>query len=255
MSTYSESTGFWFNNRHSSEFGILNVHTQSGLFDEQFLPNRSVIEEKTFGRDEPYLMGFEYQVNSLPLTLYFEEGWDEYKLHEVVTWLVQPTYSPLIFDEDTSRIFYVAYEGDPRIFHNGVRQGYVTISMRCNSPFSFTPVEERKVTVGSTPVDIELYNIGHMKALPTVTIKKLGNGDVTITNVTDNNRQSKFTGLLNNETVTINSYHEDIATDVPNTYRYTSFNNNFPSLLIGINQVRIEGNCEITLTYQSKRYI
>jgi phage-related protein len=257
MSTYSESVGFWYNDRHSSEFGILNVHTQSGLFDESFMASRSIIEEKTFGRNEPYFMGFEYSPLSIPLTLFFEGKWDEFRLHEVVTWLNQPVYSPLIFDEDINRIFYCVYDGDPRLFHAGLREGYVTLNMRCNSPFSFTPIDERDFTFTNNTLgeEIELFNIGHTDCLPTIKIEKTGTGDISIINHSYENVETKITSLLDGEVVTIDGYNEDISTSLPNTHRYNNFNNKFLTLVAGTNNLKVTGNAKITFTYQSKRFI
>jgi phage-related protein len=257
MSTHSESVGFYYNDRHSSEFGILRVHTESGLFDESFMASRSIIEEKTFGRNEPYFMGFQYEQLSIPLTLYFDEGWDEFRLHEVVSWLNQPVYKPLVFDEDISRIFYCVYEGDPRLFHAGLQQGYCTINMRCNSPFSFTPIDEREFTFtnNTTGQEIELFNIGHTDCLPTIKIEKTGAGDISVVNLSYENVETKMTGLLDAEVVTIDGYNEDITTSIPNTYRYNNFNNKFLTLIAGTNTLKITGNAKITFTYQSKRFI
>lgn len=255
--THYESTGFHYDGIHSSYFDILRVHTSSGLFEESFLPTRSIIEEKTFGRDEPYFFGFELSPTSIPLTLFFENGWDDTKLNEVATWIYQLNYKPLIFDEDESRIFYCMYEGDPKILHAGLKMGYVNLTMRCNSPFSYTPVYQQSFSFANNTVgtDIELFNIGHLSCLPTIEIVKVGNGDISIINSTDGGKETKITGLIDGEVVTIDGFNEDISTSLPNTHRYNNFNNKFLTLPKGINRLKIIGNGNITFTYQSKRYI
>jgi phage-related protein len=258
MSTYSESTGFTYDGIHSSYFGILNVHTNSGLFEEAFLPTRSIIEEKTFGRHEPYFFGFEYSPAELSLEFYFQDGWDEYKLNEVALWLYQMNYKPLVFDEDDSRIFYCMYEGDPKILHAGLKQGYISIKMRCNSPFSYTPVDIREETFTNNTLgtEIELFNVGHTECYPTITIEKTGTGDISITNLgIIPNKEFKFTGLLNGEIVTVDCENEDIVTSLVNTYRYSNFSNNYIKLPTGINTLKIIGDAKITFAFQSKRYI
>lgn len=255
--TISESTGLTYNGIHTSEFGIYKISTDSGLFDEAFLPNRSIVEEKIQGRDEPYFFGFEYEPTELPLSFYFEDGWDDTKLDQVVRWISQPLYKPLIFDVDPTRIFYCVYDGDPRILHAGLKQGYVTMTMRCNSPFSYTPVYEKTFTVDAlnNPLSIEIMNSGHEKSLPKVTIEKVGNGDISIVNNSNGGVDSKITGLLDTEIVTIDSFYEDIETNLANTYRYNNFNNNFLELVTGTNQLAITGTGIIKFTYQFKRYI
>lgn len=254
MSTYSESLGFSYNGIHSSEFGILNVHTDSGLFEEQFLPERTIVEEKTFGRHEPYFFGFDYSPSSVPLKFYFDEGWDDKKIQQVAMWLTQPVYKPLVFDTDKSRIFHCVYEGDPRILHNGLKEGYVNISFRSNSPFSYTPVYSEDAYV-ETESNIEIANIGHDISLPTIEIQKIGNGDVSILNYSNGGIESKIVGLLDQEIVKIDGYNEEITTNQSNTNRYNNFNNKFPKLVTGVNRLKITGSCNIRFTYQFKRFI
>ncbi len=254
--TYSESLGFTYNDIHSSEFGIMNVQTSSGLFEEQFLPNRSVIEEKIAGRDEPYFFGFEYETTEIPLTFYLSEGWDENRLYEIANWLTQSHYKPLRFDEDETRLFYCMYVGDTRILHNGLKQGYVNITMKCNSPFSFTPVYTREfnLTDNSMGVNFELYNLGHKECFPKFVIEKIGAGDISIINHT-NGIESKLTTLEDKEIVTVDNNAKDIETSIPFVYRYSNFNNKFMKLNVGVNKFTVVGNSKLTITYQSKRYI
>ncbi|WP_137743238.1 phage tail domain-containing protein [Robertmurraya siralis] len=255
--TISESLGFTYNNIHSSEFGLIKISTSSGLFDESFLPNRSIIEEKIFDRDEPYFFGFEYEPAEVPVSFYFEDKWNEVKINKIVNWLVQPYYCPLYFDTDTSRIFYCVYHGDPRILHNGLKNGYVNITMRCNSAFSYTPVYKNSFIVDteSEPMNIEIANIGHKISYPIVIIEKIGDGDVSIVNYSNGGIESKIIDLLDKEIVVIDSFNEEITTDLEHVYRYGNFNNNFLKFVTGINRLSVKGNCRITFEYQSKRYI
>jgi phage-related protein len=256
--TYSESLGFSYgeygNFLHSSAHGIINVKTNSGLFEEQFLPTRSIVEEKTFGRKEPYFFGFEYSPIEIPLTLFFEDGWDEYKIKSLVSWICRDTYQPLIFDEDDDRIFYCMYVGDPKIIHNGVKQGMVTITMRCNSPFAYSRVYQHEYSYTNNTLGTEMtfYNYGNIPFYPTFIIEKIGNGDISIVNTSNEGYEMKFTGLLDKEVVTIDGGNEDITTSIPNTYRYNNHNGVFLEMTYGQNHLMIYGDANLLIKYQCK---
>ncbi|MGG3987529.1 hypothetical protein [Bacillus smithii] len=256
MGTYSESEYFIYDGINSLDFGIYNVKTSAGLFEEKFLPTRSIVEEKTFGRPEPYFYGFEYTPAEIPLSFYFADSWDQAKIKKVCEWFFQSYYKPLAFETDLSRVFYVAYQGDPNLFHNGLKEGYVEISMRANSPFSFTPVIEKSVYVSNGETkEIEIENIGSLNCFPIITINKIGDGDVTITNLSNGGQQAKITGLLDKETVTIDGENEDVETNLPNVYRYNNYNNVFIELVKGVNRLTITGESIVTFSYQCKRLI
>lgn len=134
-----ESIYFKFDEKHSKDFGVFIGSTDTGLFSETFLPTRSIIETKTIGREKPYLQRVENEPLSFSLSFVLEEWDDRDYLRKVARWLFQDSYKPLVFDSNPSRIFYAIVEGDSSLLHNGAKEGYVELKIRCDSPYTYSP--------------------------------------------------------------------------------------------------------------------
>lgn len=253
-----ESTAFTYNDTHSTEIGVINCKVDSGLFEEGFLPSRSIIEEKIPGRDKPYFKGFDYDPFEFPMTLYFEDGMCQEKRRNLAMLLMTNYYKPLIFESNPSRIFYCMYQGDPRLLHNGIEQGYVTITMRCDSPFSYTPFYTTDVydlsknnTSGS---EIVIENYGHDICEPYIRIEKIGEGNISIVNYSDGGRECKLFNVLNGDVLNVDCENEQIETEVAGYFKYENHNNKFVRLVKGVNRLKIYGNCRLQFTYQFKLF-
>ncbi|WP_028588870.1 phage tail domain-containing protein [Paenibacillus massiliensis] len=98
-----------------------------------------------------------------------------------------------------------------------------------------------------------IHNDGETYCQPEIWITKVGNGDLTLTNTSDHNREFKFTDLINQETIYVNSEREHIDTSLPVTYRYNNFNDNYFNLPVGINVFKVEGMANFRFRYQFKR--
>jgi predicted phage tail component-like protein len=129
---------FNFDGIDSNEMGIYNVNINNGMLEESFIPNRSIRETKVKGNHKPYFHGVEYEPLELELTFAFDGSWDISKVRQVARWLCQDSYKPLYFSENPNRIYYVIANDDSQLIHNGLMQGYLTIKMRCDSPFSYS---------------------------------------------------------------------------------------------------------------------
>ena len=83
----SESLYFEYDGEDSSNFGIMNVHVSTGLFNEPFLSGRSITEHSIRGRKKPYFQEVNRSPKTLNLTFYLSEGWDDYQINAVSRWL------------------------------------------------------------------------------------------------------------------------------------------------------------------------
>ncbi|MEK5036293.1 phage tail domain-containing protein [Paenibacillus sp. FSL R7-0302] len=251
-----ESVAFSYDGKYSNDFGIVNITADSGMYKEQYLASRSIIEQTIAGNPKPYFNRIEYEPIALSLTFAFENGWDDKKYREVARWLGnQEYYKPLFFAENPTRIFYCMLSDEPELVHNGNKQGYITLNMRCDSPYTYSPIMVSKKLDYSNNVSGATYTIandGDLICKPEIFIKKIGVGDISIVNTTNKNKEFKFVGLANNEIVYIDNEREHIETDVPLTYRYSNFNNNYLELVRGINTLTITGKAIISFRYQFK---
>ena len=249
-----ESLYFTFDGINSmDEFGIMNVSVDSsGLYTETFMANRNIKEIKVRGNDRPYFSEIERDPITIPMTFYFQDSWDDNKIAQVKQWLNVDYYKPLIFSEQPSKIYYAMPSDSLNIIHNGLKQGYVTLNMRCDSPYSYSPEINSNWFDVSDNNTFSIDNNGDCKIYPQINIVKIGNGNLTIENLNNGNATMKFTNLLDQEELYINCEKEYIETSIPNFYRYDSFNDTYMQLVYGQNNIRVTGDCRIQFIYEYK---
>lgn len=256
--TIRESLYFSYAGIKSTDYKLLNVNQNGGLFEETFLPTRSIIEEKVQGRDNPYFFGFDYSPLQFSVSFAFEDTWDDDRIRKVCSWLKQPYYQPLFFSNDINRIFYCVVVDDSQIIHNGMKQGYLNLTFRCNSPYTYTPTTLSPTydySVNTSGTDLTFINLGSEPCQPDIWIQKIGNGDISIVNLSDGGREFKFTGLVDQEELNVDCENQDIETNLSGTYRYNNFNNKFLTFPPGTNYLKVYGNCKLQFRYRFKTLI
>src|SRR5690606_24020937 len=123
----------------SVDMGLFNCNVDGGMFEEVFVASREIKEVTVAGNDKPYFQKVIYSPLEFNLTFAFEHYYDEKRIREVARWLCQEYYKPFFTVDNPNRIFYCMMKGDSKLVHNGLKQGYITLTMRCDSPYSYTP--------------------------------------------------------------------------------------------------------------------
>lgn len=134
-----ESLHFHFAGRKSTDFGIINVNiAETSLFNESVMGVKSIREVSIPGRDEPYFIETEEEPKTLELRFGFPEPWNDQLISEVIKWLSVNTYEPLFFEGNIDRVYYAMPIDSINKIHNGLKEGYLTLQMRCNSSKSYS---------------------------------------------------------------------------------------------------------------------
>ncbi|MCE5169629.1 phage tail family protein [Paenibacillus profundus] len=124
-----------------SDYGIVNVNINSGLLEEPFAAPRTLQEVSIGGRSKPYFQGIAKDPLKFQVSFAFEQTWDTRQIREIARWLTeQDYYKELIFSSDPERVFYALAVDEPTLVHNALAQGYVNLTFRCDSPYSYSPV-------------------------------------------------------------------------------------------------------------------
>lgn len=134
-----EGVHFYYDGIYSVDMGLLNCRLDGGMFEESLLPSRSIVEKKVSGRHKPYFQSIELSPLEFNLTFAFEFHYDERRIREVARWLSQTYYKPFYTVDNPNRVFYCMPDGDVNLIHNGLKEGYITLKMRCDGPYSYTP--------------------------------------------------------------------------------------------------------------------
>lgn len=143
MSDFREDyMGFFYNGRHSSEFGIVRV-SDGSRFNENLLPTA---QDKTVpipGRDGSYYFGSYYTQRQLSVSFAFDDM-SEQQLEEFRKCLGDKKVHDLIFDERPYKIYSAKVTGSATIKYipfdegenNRVYKGEGTIQFTCYQPYA-----------------------------------------------------------------------------------------------------------------------
>lgn len=250
-----ESIEIVYNGISSAELGGIQIHDDGGLFTEQFVADKSIVEEKIRGRDEPYFYGVEREPLSFTLSFWFDTELSVEKKREIARWLDQDYYKPLYTVDNPERIYYAMCTDSSEHIHNGIEFGYVTLNFRTNSPYAFSPVYEKEFDFSNNTengMEFVFDNKGDVICKPYLKIKMLEDGDLTIINMTNRGREFKFVELAKNELLEIDCIREVITSDTLLS-RYNNFNGNYLEFLpYRENHLKVFGKCIIKMKYQFK---
>lgn len=247
-----ESLYFTYAGRKSSEFGIYNVSIQPDLFTEPLMANRNIKELVTPSRNKPHFEYLQRDPLTLTVSFLFGNGWDDDLIDDVIRWLGTDNYEPLEFEDDLSHIYYAVPTTGLDLIHNGLKEGHMNLTFRCDSPFSYSPQIQTHWYDNSnstSPLIIQLENKGHIDCFPEIDIVKVGAGDISIVNLSNAGQEFKFTTLSDAEEVYTDNENEIITSSL-NVYRYDNFNDNYLYLKYGVNTLQLTGSCKLRFSYQ-----
>ncbi|ASA22776.1 phage tail domain-containing protein [Paenibacillus donghaensis] len=171
--TIRDSLFFSFAGEKSTKYGIYNVNMDSGMQEEIFAPSAEIIEETVRGRDKPYFQGIKRSPLKFPVSFAFMDTWDTRKISEVAQWLTSPDYYQELYftneiGNNPERIFYAVVVDDATLVHNCLKQGYVKLTFRCDSPYSYTPITTSREYIwdkSSESVGLTDFSQGEKKSL------------------------------------------------------------------------------------------
>lgn len=249
-----QSIQFIYDGISSSDMGVIQVNTQSGLYEEQFMASKTINEDRIRGRDVSYLYSVDYEPLSFPLELYFEEGMSDEQCYKVARWLNQKYYKPFYTFDSPERIFYCQPIDDVRVIHNGIKQGYLTLTMKCNSPYTYSPYIEKVFDLSNNTEDgteIIIENKGE-EIFPEIWIVAKDSGDFGIVNKSDGGRVFHLNNIVRDESLYIDCDNEEIESDLPLAYRHDNHNGVWLSLVYGINRLQVYGKMQMKIKYRYK---
>ena len=252
MPTIKDKLHFNFDGVWSNEYGLINVVLGSGMYEETLVASRDLNETKVKGNSKPMLHGIEDSPLQLEMVLAFEEGYTDETVDAIIRWLFVDYYRPLYFEGKEDKVYMCMPVDSPQIAHNGLNEGYFTLTMRCDSSNVYSPIvtTDLETVIGTKTITIE--NDGHFDIYPEISIKKNGIGTVTIESLDDDGEIFEVRDLTNQEDIYINSAKEIIETDLMGTYRYDKIIGEFPRLVYGQNRFKITGDCTIQFRFKNR---
>jgi predicted phage tail component-like protein len=250
-----EAIEFTFDGISSEDMGVIIASPSGGLYNETFLPTRNIVETTVANRYKPYHQRVELSPLSFSLSIFIEEWRDRQNLRQIAKWLMKDYYVPLTFETNPDRIFYAIIDGDSSLIHNGCKDGYIELNVRCNSPFTYSHpqiFESIHDTLIPATETLQLLNSGDMTVKPKMWITKLsGDGSISIENE-ESGQIMTIANLQDGEKVFIDMENEEIVSDLEilNVYRHGDHNNVWLELVEGENTLNCTGSFDIEIEYE-----
>ena len=217
-------------------------------------------EKKIFRKAQPYFLGatpvpkLEFEFSA-----YSESEIDAERYEAIQKWLFSSrTYEKFAIDEpDIQNIYFNCILNNPEIKRvGGLLYGF-SCTVTCDSPFAYKYPQTTTYNYTSSVVDSTeiYYNMSDDTGdylYPTQLIITMNNtdGEVSITNLDDNNRVMSFTNVQPNEILTVSPLYQTIESST-GLKRMGNFNKKFLRLVPNRNRLRVQGNVEsIVMTNQ-----
>lgn len=249
--TIREAVNFNFDDTSSEDMGVIIASPDSGLYEEHFMADRSIIETKIPGRYKPYLQRVDIEPLSFPLTIFISEWKERDNIRQIARWLNQDYYKPLSFDSQPDKVYYAIFEGASNINHNGTSEGYVTLNVRCDSPYSYSRVVK---TIPTNDIAIYINNDGDLPIKPKARLVNHGtDGNIAIRNM-ETNQLITFKNIQKNEELFIDFENETIISslEILNVFRHGDHNDEWLDFIVGENELELTGDFSIEFEYEMK---
>ena len=235
------------------EFDIMNISVSTGMYNEPFLPSRSINEVTVPGNEKPYFFGVTKDPKSIQLGFYPQKEWDEEYLNAISRWLDVDDYAPLTFEHMPDKVMFAMPVDASEAIHNGCNQGYITLTMRLDSPYTYSHEKADDYDFSQSDVnEIEFKNLGDKPIQPDIYIEKVGDGDITINNIYEKTEPLVLTGLKDGDKITIDPEMRLVEIEPDNPVIYNNFNHSYLTLSYGVSHLQITGKCYLSLRYRYK---
>lgn len=184
------------------------------------------------------------------------------KLDEIYDWILnQPNFKKLYIDNNDG-FYFNCYFTSASFIDGFMDDGYgiygIKSTMVCDSTFMWKDVSFTYDNLSDTITHENISNVREY-TFPTLKIKTGdAGGNITVQNISDNNRLLTISNTLPNDTIIISYQPMMISSYLNNNKQlvYDSFNKNFFRLLQGTNNIGIVGDItEITLEYKIGRLV
>lgn len=237
------------------DFGVSN----SGEVSDSLTSDVKIVEDRISRRYTPlhygvvmneplkFNMTFGADINSVDKGVYFDR-WD---LNVIASWLTgHDSYKWLeITQPDMETFRYKCFITNLKHVDIGKMPWGFSCTVVCDSPYAYLYPEVFTQVVNGTIV-LNLYNKSAHRGFykPKLELYVTNGGNFTIQNVSDNMRETKFTGLPTSvSSIVIDNENEVITcNEIQNPYQY--FNFNFFRLVHGSNHIILTGNGTVKIT-------
>jgi len=208
-----------------------------------------ISDQKIYRRATPYFYGATPSpVLKFDMSAFSKEEIDAdfFRLIQKVFFSSKKYKKLQIVQEDMAEVYFDCILNDPKIIRVGNLLRGISFTVQCSSPFAWkfpktTTYSYTQPTINETIVfnNSSDDNGSYLYPKNVITMNSFG-GNISITNLSDNNRVFSFTGLSSGEIITIDNSLQIISSST-GLKRLGNFNKKFLRMIPGVNTLRIQG--------------
>lgn len=259
-----------FGNFISSEYGLIPISFDTN-FDEEFdLALGSESDEEYIGRNTiPLDYGSNHQ-GKLEFTITFikntcSQNIDlEFSTYEIRSILRELTgnqyYKDLYFIDDSlhldERVHYRVKVIETSAHKVSGKIIGIKVTFQNESFWGYTDEDTISMTLRSNQTFFFYNNSDelHNYLLPKIELSSI-TGNISIINISDNNRETIIKNIESNEKIILDARHDIISTSVPDKNIVDNFNLKWVKFIPGRNKMTVSSDCKIKITYQLLRKV
>lgn len=229
--------------------------------DTSFAHTVTIEEEAVGNRWRPLFYGVKYE-KKLEFSMVFgvdlqrieqNQYLDRSELDAIATWLAgHDRYKTLEIDQvDMHGIYYKCIIDDLQVISFGNIPYALKATVVCDGPYAYkAPAEQIYNVNGNTTVTFFNESSHNGYLYPNVEIIPNSQGDISIINLSDSNREFRFDDIPDGVSLLFVNNDTMVITGVGITNPYKHFNFNFLRLKRGENKLRLSGNFQLKLHYE-----
>lgn len=249
---------FLLNDISSKAFNLMLYNTEESSQGKTAFPSFHKVHEVLVpGHYQSYFYG---QEQNEPLTFTLTFGLEPrmldrgaYLSHDeisvITSWLMgSGGYQKFeVVQDDMIGYHYMVRVSELTLLTNGLMPYGFSCVFTCDSPFAYTEESEDIYSVSGED-EITLWSDATYNGYyyPNMRITKTGDGDVSITNNTDNNHEFSLTDVKGGHNIFIDNNKQVIINETTRENMYSHFNFCFFRMIPGENLVTLRGSYEIT---------
>lgn len=223
--------------------------------------NVKIHTDKTFKMEYNYLLGIEHDdVFEFKFTFGSKTPKDRFDVSLINNWLIGHNhYKKLqILQEDMTSIFFNCIINDFKITSFGNLPYVFECNVICDRGWALENARTYNYNISQNPQRIAHNNTSHKNNITLPIIEfTTNNADATVSIINESNKryETKFTGLSNGETISMNGQTE-IITSSMRLRRLNNFNNHWFELVPNQNIIVVSGDVSnFKITYENVRKV
>ncbi|HCU2611099.1 TPA: phage tail family protein [Clostridioides difficile] len=249
------SEKFILNKRTSDSMGVILItESNNDIFNDYGFMYSETIEKVKSYNDNPTFFEGEKDTSEIVLKIclvdvnYVPRKWSDYDIEEICAWIKTDDFVEFISEDNVELIYYVKATKIAKKFTDNL-EGYLEVTFQPFANFAYKS-DVKSITIKE---NIERKIIINNKSnvqddyMPIVELINLGDeSTINIIKNTSIEEQFEIAGIEKNEKVIIDNLYCTVINS-KNENRFEKCNRNWLRLKAGENELKIMGNCKLTI--------